>query len=104
MTGGFVFDAQGAAPSGFHLIGDEGWLAVTDNLFNPGRAQISAKGGAMEELVEPLSAERYRWEIEEAGRCLRENRVESALVPHDLTLGVMRALDQALAQIKGGRT
>jgi predicted dehydrogenase len=100
MTGGFVLGAQGQAPSGFHLIGDEGWLAVTDNLFNPGRAQLSAKGGVMQELLEPASTERYRWEIEEAGRCLREHRGESALVSHELTLGVMHLLDEALAQAK----
>jgi len=101
MTGGFVLGAKGGGSSGFQLIGDEGWLAVTDNLFNPGRALISARGGEMEDLTEPASAERYRWEIEEAGRCLREHHCESALVPHDLTLGVMHLLDQAMIQTRG---
>jgi predicted dehydrogenase len=101
MTGGFVFGAQGAGASGIQLIGDEGWLSITDNLFNPGQALISARGQAMEEISEPASAERYRWEIEEAGRCLREGRTESTLVSHDLTLGVMRLLDQAVIQTRG---
>jgi hypothetical protein len=83
------------------MIGDEGWLAVTDNLFNPGRALISAGGREMEEVTEPSSTERYRWEIEEAGRCLRAGQGESALVSHDLTLGVMRLLDQAMIQTRG---
>jgi predicted dehydrogenase len=101
MTGGFVFGAQGGAASGIQLIGDDGWLAITDNLFNPGQALISSKGQAVEEITEPASSDRYRWEIEEAGRCLREGRTESALVTHDLTLNVMRLLDQAVIQTRG---
>jgi hypothetical protein len=101
MSGGFVLGAKGGGSSGFQLIGDEGWLAVTDNLFNPGRALISAGGREMEEVAEPLSTERYRWEIEEAGRCLRAGQGESALVSHDLTLRVMHLLDQAMIQTKG---
>lgn len=101
MTGGYVLGAQGAAATGVHLIGDKGWLSITDSLYNPGCALFSANGNPMEEIVEPASAERYRWEIEEAGRCLREGRNESALVPHDLTLGVMRLLDKVVVQTKG---
>jgi predicted dehydrogenase len=101
MSGGFVLGAKGGGSSSFQLIGDEGWLAVTDNLFNPGRALISARGCEMEEVAEPLSTERYRWEIEEAGRCLRAGHGESALVSHDLTLKVMHLLDQAMIQTRG---
>jgi predicted dehydrogenase len=102
MSGGFVMGAKGGGSSGFQLIGDEGWLAVTDNLFNPASALISARGREMEAVTEPSSAERYRWEIEEAGRCLRAGKGESALVSHDLTVGVMRLLDQAMIQTRGG--
>jgi predicted dehydrogenase len=101
MSGGFVVGGQGAGPSGFQLIGDAGWLCVTDNLFNPGRAQISARGAAVEDIVEPACVERYRWEIEEVGRCLRDGLQESPLVPLDLTLAALRVLDQAIADAKG---
>ena len=100
MSGGFVVGGQGAGPSGFQLIGDQGWLCVTDNLFNPGRAQISTPAG-VEHLTEPASASRYRWEIEEVGRCLRAGLPESPMVPLDLTLAVMQVLDQAMADAKG---
>jgi predicted dehydrogenase len=101
MSGGFVLGAQGNGGSGFQLIGDEGWLSVTDNLFNPGRALISARGREMAELAEPASDQRYRWEIEEVGRCLRDGHVESTLVPYELTLGVMQVLDQVMVQTRG---
>lgn len=103
MSGGFVIGGQGAGTSGFQLIGDKGWLCVTDNLFNPGRAQISTATG-VEDLIEPASTGRYRWEIEEAGRCLREGLLESSLVPLDLTLTVLRILDQASADVIGKAT
>lgn len=101
MSGGLVAGAQGAGPSGFQLIGDAGWLAVTDNLFNPGRAQISARGAAVQDLVEPAAEDRYRWEIEEAGCCLRAGLTQSPLVPHDLTLNVLAVMDQALIAARG---
>jgi predicted dehydrogenase len=101
MTGGFVFGTDGSGPSGIQLIGDDGWLSITDNLFNPGRALISAKGKSMTEATEPLSSERYRWEIEEAGRCLRDGRTESSIVTHELTLNSLRVLDQASIAVRG---
>ena len=101
MSGGFVPGAAGADISTFRLMGDEGWLSVTDNLFNPGRALISSRGRDTEELIEPASEQRYRWEIEEAANCLREGRKESTLVPHALTVDVMKLLDQSLIQTRG---
>ncbi|QYA10127.1 Gfo/Idh/MocA family protein [Agrobacterium larrymoorei] len=100
MAGGFVPETEGMAGSGFHLIGDKGWLAVTDNLFNPGKALFSTAAG-VEELIDPGHEARYGWEIEEVGRCLREGRWESSRVPHDLTLGVIELLDKAVIQIHG---
>lgn len=100
MAGGFVPGTGGMGGSGFHLIGDKGWLAVTDNLFNPGKA-IFSTGAGVEEISDPTHEARYCWEIEEVGRCLRNGRKQSACVPHDLTLGVMQLLDQALVQIRG---
>lgn len=101
MSGGFVPGAGGADISTFRLIGDDGWLSVTDNLFNPGRALLSSGDKEPEEIIEPGSQGRYRWEIEEAANCLREGHKESSLVPHDLTLSVMKLLDQALIQTRG---
>lgn len=101
MSGGFVPGAGGADISTFRPIGDDGWLSVTDNLFNPGRALLSSGNREPEELTEPASRERYRWEIEKAANCLREGQKESSLAPHYLTLSVMKLLDQSLMQTRG---
>jgi hypothetical protein len=58
---------------------------------------VSSKGAPPVTLEEPRSAERYRWEIEEANRCLIAGELESPLVPHLLTLDVMRLLDRGRA-------
>jgi predicted dehydrogenase len=93
MGGGFVTGTDGQGVSTFHLVGDKGWLQVDDNLFNPGHAQFSSEGAPVEVITEPLASQRYRWEIEEAGRCLQAGEVESAIVPQRLTLDVLRLLD-----------
>jgi predicted dehydrogenase len=97
MNGGFAMGSSGAGLSAFQLIGDQGWLQVDDNLFNPGRATFSSKSAQPVVLTEPLSAERYRWEIEEAGRCLVAGELESQLVPHHLTIHAMQLIDRARA-------
>jgi predicted dehydrogenase len=97
MSGGFAMGSSGAGLSTFQLIGDQGWLQVDDNLFNPGRATFSSKAAQPVVLDEPLSAERYRWEIEEAGRCFIAAEVESPLVPHHLTIQAMQLIDRARA-------
>ena len=97
MSGGYAIGTQGLGLSTFHLIGDRGWLQIDDNVFNPGRATVSAGAKAPVVLNEPLNAQGYRWEIEEASRCIRAGEVESPLVPHELTLGVMRLLDRGRA-------
>lgn len=95
MAGGFATGTEGAGLSTFHLIGSDGWLQVDDNLFNPGRARVSSRGAEVETVESPLALDGYRWEIEEAGRCLRAGAAGSALVPLDLTLRVMRLMDES---------
>jgi hypothetical protein len=96
MSGGFVTGSEGAGTSTFHLIGTDGWLQVDDNLFNPGHALLSSRG-SLTSLETDLHEQGYRWEIEEASRCVRAGRLESELVPVRLTLDVMRLLDRGRA-------
>jgi predicted dehydrogenase len=94
MAGGFAIGTEGAGLSTLHLVGEEGWLQIDDSLFNPGHATVSSGGFPPEVIEEPLSVERYRWEIEEANRCLIAGELQSPLVPHRATLDVMRLLDR----------
>ena len=97
VSGGFALGTDGGGLSTLQLLGTDGWLQIDDNLFNPGHAVFSSKGAPVVTLAEPRSAERYRWEIEEANRCLRAGKIESPLVPHRLTLDVMTLLDRGRA-------
>jgi predicted dehydrogenase len=94
MAGGFAIGTEGAGLSTLHLVGDDGWLQIDDSLFNPGHAIVGSGGFPAEIIQEPLSIERYRWEIEEANRCLIAGELQSPLVPHRATLDVMRLLDR----------
>jgi predicted dehydrogenase len=97
VSGGFALGTDGAGLSTLQLIGTDGWLQIDDNLFNPGHAVVSSKGAPVVALDEPKCAARYRWEIEEANRCLLAGDLESPIVPHRLTLDVMRLLDRGRA-------
>lgn len=94
MSGGFVTGSDGAGTSTFHLTGTEGWLQVDDNLFNPGHAILSS-GVDVTPLGTSDHQQGYRWEIEEANRCIRDGSAESELVPLSLSLEVMHLLDRA---------
>jgi hypothetical protein len=47
-----------------------------------------------------LVAERYRWEIEEASRCIRSGETESPLVPQHLTAQATQIIDRARSAAK----
>jgi hypothetical protein len=99
-AGGFVAGVGGMSGSGVPLIGDKVWLAVTDHLFNPGRALFSTQAG-VEELTDTGREARDVWGIRTVQACLADGLRESSSVPHDLTLGVMQLLDHMLIQIRG---
>jgi predicted dehydrogenase len=89
---------------------DTGILDLGDNFHHPqritwkpfsGRDKDAFADDAVEELVpvEPLIGRGYGNEALEVGRCLAEGLLESPLVPHAQTIGVMRQLDEIRAQV-----
>ena len=64
-------------------------------MFQPG------DGGAPRRLEarEPLLGTGLGNEAAEVARCLREGLLESPLVPHEQTLGLLRTMDEVRAQI-----
>ena len=52
-----------------------------------------------DELIDmPVVGNGYNYEAAEVGRCLREGRTESEVMPLDETLAIMRTLDEVRAQ------
>ena len=94
VSGGLAFQSSGSSTSRAQLIGSSGWLEISDDISNPGRALICT-GTGIEVVESEAMRRRYAWEIEEASRTFREGRTESRLVPLSGTLDVMRLLDRA---------
>ena len=59
---------------------------------------IDRRGAASETLEIPYEPTGYQYEAAEVAACLREGRTESAVMPLDETLEIMRTLDTLRAQ------
>ncbi|MDR1264934.1 MAG: Gfo/Idh/MocA family oxidoreductase [Propionibacteriaceae bacterium] len=96
IDGGLAWSTRNSVVSRARLTGATGWIEIDDDLFNPRRALVGSMAGT--EALESSAADRgFAWEIEEAGRAFRAGEVESPLVPHRLSLDVIRLLDRARA-------
>jgi predicted dehydrogenase len=79
------------------LLGTGGQLRVHSPWWSPTRLTITKDGG--EEAIEvPYTGNGYNYEATEVMRCLRAGQHESAVMPLDETLSIMRTLDEIRAQ------
>ncbi len=89
---------RGKSSPDLTLIGDKGKIYTHAPIFCPGKLTISIDG--KDEIIEmPFEANGYQFEAIEVGRCLREGKTESDIMPLDETLQIMRTMDNIRAQI-----
>jgi len=89
---------RGKSSPDLTLIGDKGKIYAHSPIFCPGKLTISMDG--KDEIIElPFEANGYQFEAMEVGRCLREGKTESDIMPLDETLQIMRTMDSIRAQI-----
>ncbi len=86
-----------AVPHDAVLTGTEGTIHIPD-FFHSSRMTIDRRGAASETLEIPYEPTGYQYEAAEVAACLREGRTESAVMPLDETLEIMRTLDTLRAQ------
>lgn len=80
------------------IYGSKGSIHIPADFWCPSRFTLNCDGRGPEEFTFPQSAGNgFTYEAEEVGRCLREGRLESAIVPHSRTLAVARTMDQVRA-------
>jgi predicted dehydrogenase len=80
------------------IVGTRGRVELSPRFWCPSRAEL-IRGDQVEEIAEPVRGHGMVYEAEEVHRCLRAGLTQSALVPLESTLAVMRTLDEARAQI-----
>ena len=89
---------RGKSSPDLTLIGDKGKIYAHAPIFCPGKLTISIDG--KDEIIElPFTANGYQFEAMEVGRCLREGKTESNIMPLDETLQIMQTMDNIRSQI-----
>ncbi len=80
------------------IMGTDGLIRIHPPWYKPAQLTLSRPSQPDEAIEMPFEGNGYNYEAAEVMRCLREGRRESALMPLDETLSVMRTLDRIRAQ------
>ena len=88
---------RGKSSPDLTVIGDKGKIYAHAPIFCPSKLTITTDGA--EEVIElPFKANGYQYEAMEVGRCLKEGKTESGIMPLDETLQIMRTMDNIRSQ------
>ena len=80
-------------PQEAHILGTGGRIRIHANWWKPTAMTLTRADGS-EELIEvPFEGNGYRYEAEEAARCIRTGALESPLMTLQDTLSLMRTMD-----------
>ena len=80
------------------VYGTDGWIEFPASFWN-GTKAILHRGEEQVVFEKPHLANGYEWQAIEVGRCLAEGRTESAILPVDETVRIMKTLDTVRGQI-----
>jgi predicted dehydrogenase len=81
------------------IVGTEGRIEIDRTWYQPTSFTMTLESGEVERFSEPRVGGGLRFEAAEVGRCLREGRLESDVMPLEETLKVMTTLDEVRRQI-----
>jgi predicted dehydrogenase len=80
------------------LIGAEGQIRIHTPWWKPDTLTLSVQGRGDKVIHLSFEGNGYNYEAVEVMNCLREGKMESAVMPLDETLAIMRTMDQIRAQ------
>lgn len=81
------------------LCGPRGYVTIHENWWNPARATIRYIDGRQAELNETFTAGGFNYETAHFCGLIRDNLRQSPVIPHSLSLGMARMLEQAREEI-----
>jgi predicted dehydrogenase len=81
------------------IVGTEGRIEIDRTWYQPTSFTMTLQSGEVERFEEPRVGHGLRFEAAEVGRCLREGRLESDVMPLDETRSIMATLDEVRRQI-----
>lgn len=90
--------SQASGPRRAVVMGRTGWISVEPDFASaPARAIVHLEGRGEQVLDIPNRG--YQHQVEEVERCLRAGLLESPLVPHADTIGILEVLDAARSEL-----
>jgi predicted dehydrogenase len=81
------------------IMGTKGRIHLKWPAFKGDKLTLVLDGGESREIHMPYESNGYQFELSDAMQCLREGRSESAIMPLDETLALMRIMDRIRGQI-----
>lgn len=80
------------------IAGTAGRIVLNERWWAPSSFTLQRDGHSEETITPSIIGNGYNYEAAEAGRCLRAGLLESAKLPHQLTLDVMQSMDALRAE------
>ena len=80
------------------IMGTERWIRIHAPFWRPSKMTLFEEDDAVRVIDAPFEGDGYHFEAMEVMDCLREGRLESAFMPLDESLEIMRTLDKIRAQ------
>ena len=80
------------------IAGSGGYIKIHDTFFHPIRLTLQRTGRSAETIDLPYESNGYVHEVEEVHACLRAGKTESALMPLDETIALLRLMDDLRAR------
>ncbi len=81
------------------IVGEDGEIRLAGPMHVTPRVEVTVEGQRRKRFGTRVTTPGLQYQATEVHRCLRENRVESDVMPHADTLAMMRTLDAARAQV-----
>jgi predicted dehydrogenase len=88
----------GDSPQTATVVGTTGRVDVASPAWRPSAMTLHRKGAEPETITADLPGHGYTYQAEEVARCLAAGRTESAVMPLDETVAIVRTLDQVAAR------
>jgi predicted dehydrogenase len=92
------FGVRTRSQGGAFIAGSKGTLTIEPSFLNPKTVVLSEAGKDAVTFDVACTGNPYRFEAQEVMRCMREGKTESALMPLDESLAIMRTMDDLRMQ------
>jgi predicted dehydrogenase len=81
------------------IVGTDGRIEIDRTWYQPSSFTMTLESGVVERFEQPRVGGGLRFEAVEVGRCLRDGKLESDIMPLAETLSIMATLDEIRRQI-----